>query len=73
MIELMYDQFKIKNKIQLNNSDIDALTKLYVPLLGIDSYALYFSMASLDEDKDYNFKALLDVLNFKSLNSIDKA
>lgn len=73
MIELMYDQFKIKNKIQLNNSDIDALTKLYVPLLGIDSYALYFSMASLDEDKDYNFKSLLDVLNFKSLNSIDKA
>ena len=73
MIELMYDQFKIKDKIQLNNDDIEAMTKLYLPLLGIDSYALYFSLASLDANLDYNFKSLLDTLNFKSLNSIDKA
>lgn len=73
MPELMYDQFMIKYKVQLNNDDIDSLTKFYLPIMGMDSYALYFGLSSLDSKKEYTFKELLDTLNFRSVKSIDKA
>ncbi|MFA6662182.1 MAG: hypothetical protein WCS56_04035, partial [Bacilli bacterium] len=73
MPELMYDQFQLINKKQLNNDDISALTKLYVPLMGIDSYALYLSLTSYQENITYNFRSLLDILNFYSIKKLTSA
>ena len=73
MPEIMYDQFMIYKKIQLNNDDIDSLTKLYLPLMGLDSYALYFALSALEESTSYTYKVLLDTLMFKSLNALNKA
>lgn len=73
MPELMYDQFMINKKIQLNNDDIDSLTKLYLPLMGLDSYALYFAYSTMDAGVNYNYKYLLDTLMMKSLNALNKA
>ena len=73
MPELMYDQFMISKKIQLNNDDIDSLTKLYLPLMGLDSYALYYALSTMDEHTPYNYKMLLDTLMLKSLNALNKA
>ena len=71
MPEIMYDQFMIYKKIQLNNDDIDSLTKLYLPLMGLDSYALYFALSTLEESTSYTYKVLLDTLMFKSLNALN--
>lgn len=73
MPELMYDQFQLINKKQLNNDDISALTKLYVPLMGIDSYALYLSLTSYQENIIYNFRSLLDILNFHNIKKLTSA
>lgn len=73
MAELMYDQFKLIEKKQLNSDDINSLTKLYLPLMGIDSYSLYIALSTLDVNVEYNFKTLIDMLNFKGVNSINRA
>ena len=73
MAELMYDEFKIKNKININNDDINALTHLYLPLMGLDSYALYFAYVTLDKNETYTFKSLLDILNLRTMTSLNKA
>lgn len=73
MPEIMYDQFMIYKKIQLNNDDIDSLTKLYLPLMGLDSYALYLALSTLESNTSYNYKVLLDTLMLKSLNAFNKA
>jgi replication initiation and membrane attachment protein len=73
MADLIYDNFKILNKYQLNAEDYRSLTLLYLPLLGIDSYATYSVLMSLDNDEICNFKKLLDLLNFHSLNTLKNA
>ena len=73
MAELMYDEFKIKNKININNDDINALTHLYLPLMGLDSYALYFAYVTLEKNETYTFKSLLDILNLRTMTSLNKA
>lgn len=73
MPELMYDQFKIISKNAMNNDDITSLTKLYLPLMGIDSYSLYLGLSTLETNTSYNFKVLIDILNFRSIKSINTA
>ncbi len=73
MPELMYDEFKVVNKVLINNDDINSLTKLYLPLMGIDSYTLYLGLSTLSEGVSYNFKYLLDTLNLRSLKNINSA
>ena len=41
MAELIYDNFKIVNKYHLNGEDYNNLSKLYLPIMGIDSFSLY--------------------------------
>ena len=73
MAELMYDQFKLIEKKQLNSDDINSLTKLYLPLMGIDSYSLYIALSSLDVNVFYNYKTLIDILNFRGVKNINLA
>lgn len=73
MANLIYDNFKVHNRNQLNCEDMKSLTLLYLPLMGIDSYAVYSILMSLDYDELYSFKKILDLLNFKNINLFNKA
>ena len=73
MAELMCDQFKLIEKKHINSDDINSLTKLYLPLMGIDSYSLYMALSSLDVNVNYNYKTLIDILNVRGMKSINSA
>lgn len=75
-MELLLEKFKINKKSQLNSEDISSLTLLYLPLIGIDSFALYCSLTSLEANKEYFIKKLINITNISTLkeltNSFDK-
>lgn len=73
MAEFIYETFKLNNKCKLNNEDIRVLSLLYLPLMGIDSFALYSVLVSLEDGQVYSFKKLIDLLNFTNLKFINKA
>ena len=73
MAELIYDQFKINDKYHLNSEDYANLSKLYLPIMGIDSFALYNVLSSLEIDKEYTYKNILDLLTNFSLSTLNQA
>lgn len=73
MADFIYDTFKLNNKCILNSEDIRSLSLLYLPLMGIDSFALYSILVSLEDGQTYSFKKLVDLLNFTNLKLINKA
>ncbi|HEY8445396.1 MAG TPA: DnaD domain protein [Bacilli bacterium] len=73
MEKLVYDSFKVRIKQQLNSEDNHALTLLYLPLMGIDSFATYHALMALDDNETYTFKRLLDLLNIVNINLLNKA
>lgn len=72
-MELLLEKFKINNKCQLNSEDITSLTQLYLPLIGIDSYALYSALTVLECNKEYFFKKLVNMTNISTLKSLNNA
>ncbi len=73
MAELLYDKFTINQTNQLNNEDIASLSLLYMPLIGIDSFALYCALCCLERNKEYSFKHLIDLTTIKTLKSLNNA
>lgn len=73
MANLIYDNFKVHNKFQLNSEDYRSLTLLYLPLMGLDSYTTYATLMALDYDEVYPFKKILDLLHFTNINLLNKA
>lgn len=72
MAELLLEKFKINNKCELNSEDIKSLTLLYLPLIGLDSYALYQTLCTLDND-EHNFRHLINITNIQTLKSLNNA
>ena len=60
MPDLMYDTFIISHQRTLNSEDINALISCYLPLMGMDSYVLYNIFSTLEVNKEYSFKKILD-------------
>ena len=73
MAELIYDCFKIKDKYHLNSEDYNNLSQLYLPIMGIDSFSLYNVLSSLEVNKEYAYKNILDLLTNFSLASLNQA
>ena len=73
MAELIYDNFQIKDKYHLNSEDYNNLSKLYLPIMGIDSFSLYNVLTSFETEKVYAYKNLLDLLAGFSLASLNQA
>lgn len=69
-MEMLLEKFKINNKCQLNSEDISSLTLLYLPLIGIDSFALYCALTSLETNKEYYIKKLINITNIPTLNAL---
>lgn len=72
-MELLLEKFKINNKCQLNSEDISSLTLLYLPLIGIDSFALFSTLTSLDINKEYFIKKLINITNIPTLKGLTNA
>ena len=72
-MELLLEKFKINNKCQLNSEDIASLTLLYLPLIGLDSYALYSTLTALEKDKEYFIKKLINITNIATLKGLTNA
>ena len=73
MAELIYDNFKIINKYHLNSEDYNNLSKLYLPIMGIDSFSLYNVFNSFEVNQEYSYKNVLDLLNGFSLASLNQS
>ena len=73
MAELIYDNFKIINKYHLNSEDYNNLSKLYLPIMGIDSFSLYNVLNSFEVNQEYSYKNVLDLLNGFSLASLNQS
>jgi replication initiation and membrane attachment protein len=65
--------FKINRQRCLGGEDYRVLTRMYLPLIGVDSFALYHLLNVIDEAETPAFKFLLDSLNFPSLSYLDRA
>ena len=69
-MELLLEKFKVNNKCQLNSEDISSLTLLYLPLIGIDSFALYSTLTCLEINKEYFIKKLIISTNIQTLKQL---
>ena len=72
-MELLLEKFKINNKCQLNSEDISSLTLLYLPLIGIDSYALYSTLTAIENNKEFFIKKLINTTNIPTLKQLTSA
>lgn len=72
-MELLLEKFKINNKCQLNSEDISSLTLLYLPLIGLDSFALYTTLTSLNKHEEYFIKTLVNITNIPTLKALTNA
>lgn len=73
MAQYIYDKFKIANKIVLTNVEINVLSSMYMPLIGMDSYALYMFLLAFEGDDIYPFKKILDSLNIASIKILNQS
>lgn len=65
--------FKIYKRHCLSGEDYRVLTRLYLPIIGVDSFGLYHLLSVIDESETHAFKFLLDSLNFPSVAYLDRA
>lgn len=65
--------FKIYKRHCLGGEDYRVLTRLYLPIIGVDSFGLYHLLSVIDESETHAFKFLLDSLNFPSVAYLDRA
>lgn len=69
----VHNTFKIQKNFCLGGDDIFVLSQLYLPLIGIDSFSLYFVLNTLDDKEQYQIKKLLDNLNLGNSSHLKKA
>ena len=69
----IHNTFKTQKNFCLGGDDIFVLSQLYLPLIGIDSFGLYFVLSTLDDKEQYQIKRLLDNLNLGNTSQLKKA
>ncbi|HKM30153.1 MAG TPA: DnaD domain protein [Bacilli bacterium] len=69
----VHNTFKTQKNFCLGGDDIFVLSQLYLPLIGIDSFSLYFVLNTLDDKEQYQIKKLLDNLNISNSSHLKKA
>lgn len=66
------DVFKVVRKEALSMEEVNILTELYLPIIGVDSFSLYFVLTSLKEKENFLVKKLLDNLNFHHVKDLEQ-
>lgn len=69
----IYDEFKIIKQYNLSGQDIESLSLLYLPLIGIDAFSLYNVLTFLPENENFAHKVLFDLLALHNIAILDKA
>lgn len=68
------DRFIVKkedSQLSLSSVDIFSLTRLYLPLIGVDSYSLYMLLSTLE--KECEIKLLLDSMSLTSIKALNQS
>lgn len=69
----VHNTFKIQKNFCVGGDDIFVLSQLYLPLIGMDSFSLYFVLNTLEDKEQYQIKKLLDSLNLPNSTHLKKA
>jgi replication initiation and membrane attachment protein len=72
MVQYLYDVFRIYKKPSLSSHQYAVLATHYMPLIGIDGFAIYMLLQSLETDGTYSFKKVMDSLNFTSMKHFNQ-
>ena len=67
------DNFKLINKVSLSSFEVKVLTECYLPIIGVDSFSLYFTLLTLNEKENYLIKTLLDRLNLHQASDLNQS
>lgn len=67
------DSFKLINKVSLSSFEVKVLTECYLPIIGVDSFSLYFTLLTLNEKENYLIKTLLDRLNLHQASDLNQS
>lgn len=65
--------FKIQKFLDLSGEDNFSLTRLYMPIIGVDSFSMFSYLYSLNNNESYTVKILLDALNFPNVKYVENA
>lgn len=68
----VYDNFKVQRNVAIGGEDLFVLSQLYLPLIGMDSFSVYFILATLKEDT-YQIKKIVDILNLANTSYLNIA
>ena len=63
---MKHTNFRVYKNFELSGEAGFCLTKLYLPLIGIDSFALYNLLMTYDNKETYDIRTVLDSLNFNN-------
>lgn len=65
--------FRVAKDASLSGGDYNVLSQLYLPIMGMDSFALYIYLFSLKDSENYQFKKLIDALNLNTPKFLERA
>ena len=65
--------FKIQKKFELCGESRFALTRLYLPIVGMDAFALYTFFTMLEVNETHGFKKVMDALGFPGFSFLESA
>lgn len=65
--------YKVYKSFDLSGEEFFSLTRLYLPLMGMDSFSLYLFFQTLENKETYNIRQILDSLNLSKINFLENA
>ncbi|MDD2258375.1 MAG: DnaD domain protein [Bacilli bacterium] len=65
--------YKIYKSFDLSGEEFFTLTRLYLPLMGMDSFSLYLYLLTLENKETYSIRQILDSLNLSKINFLENA
>ncbi len=65
--------FKVSYVSELSGEDYNVLSQYYLPIMGMDSFSLYLFLYGLSTHQSYQFKKIIDALNFNTPKFIKRA
>lgn len=69
----IYDEFKIVKRYNLSGQDLEALSVLYLPLIGLDAFGFYNLLNFLPNNEYFAHKVLYDFLGLNNITIIQNA
>lgn len=68
-----YDIFKVEKDFTIGGGETNSMTKLYMPIIGVDGFSLYFLLTTLKKQEEYQISKLMDNLGFSNPLFLEEA